>query len=353
MGPSIATQIILSSGLKNHFELVHIDTKINTDIREMGVFRFNKLNAVIRIFRHYISEIKRKKPELILIPISQSSYGFLKDAPFILIASALKIRSLLHLRGSEFRTWYEKRNLLFRSAVKFVIRRSDGVIVLGNNLCKIFKGLFSDDRIYVCPNGANFEFPVRNNSVKKGIEVLSIGNLQASKGIEDLLAALTHLNAEELERSRLTVLGSWRDEATRERCMQMVSTKQLPVRFLGQESSHQKTDLLANADIFVFTPRAPEGHPWVIVEAMAAGLPIISTDRGAITESVENDVNGFIVPLKDPKAIAIHLSDLIANPEKRQRMGELSRKKYLMQFTEDKMTENLREIFCKVLNINK
>jgi glycosyltransferase involved in cell wall biosynthesis len=107
--------------------------------------------------------------------------------------------------------------------------------------------------------------------------------------------------------------------------------------------------MMSNADIFVFPPRAPEGHPWVIVEAMAAGLPIISTDRGAIVESVKHEENGFIVPLGDPQAIAKHIQELINFPEKRQRMGQNSRKHYLTNFTEAAMVENLTHIFQNVM----
>jgi len=63
------------------------------------------------------------------------------------------------------------------------------------------------------------------------------------------------------------------------------------VHVVGPVVGTQKFELLSSSDIFVFpTYYPPEGHPWVIVEALAAGLPIISTDQGAITESVFHGV---------------------------------------------------------------
>lgn len=108
-------------------------------------------------------------------------------------------------------------------------------------------------------------------------------------------------------------------------------------------------EFLGNADIFVFPPRAPEGHPWVIVEAMAAGLPVVSTDRGAIAECILDGQNGFIVPVNNPGQIAIKLKQLISDNALRERMGKESRKLYEENFTEEKMVERLSETFEKAM----
>ncbi|MBK7712563.1 MAG: glycosyltransferase family 4 protein [Bacteroidales bacterium] len=68
--------------------------------------------------------------------------------------------------------------------------------------------------------------------------------------------------------------------------IKIINESQLQLKIVHPGSNDDKIELLTEADIFTFTPGIPEGHPWVIVESMAAGLPIISTDQGAITESV-------------------------------------------------------------------
>ena len=78
-----------------------------------------------------------------------------------------------------------------------------------------------------------------------------------------------------------------------------------------------------------------EGHPWVIVEAMAAGLPIITTDQGCISESVINGKNGFIIPKRDPDAVTEKLIYLIEHPEIREKMGQKSRELYESNFTQE------------------
>jgi glycosyltransferase involved in cell wall biosynthesis len=121
------------------------------------------------------------------------------------------------------------------------------------------------------------------------------------------------------------------------------------VIFYPPASGKDKLAHFEKADVFVFTPREPEGHPWVIVEAMAAGLPIISTNQGAIIESVRDNQNGFIVEVRNPQMIAARLEELINNKSLRERMGKTSRTLYENNFTEEKMVEKLSGIFEQVL----
>ena len=125
----------------------------------------------------------------------------------------------------------------------------------------------------------------------------------------------------------------------------------IPVQILPPASGEEKLRFYEEANIFVFPPRAPEGHPWVIVEAMAAGLPIISTDQGAITESVINGINGFIVDTKNPSQIAEKLEYLINHPEIREKMGRESRRLYEENYTEGIMVEKLTNAFKTILSM--
>ena len=350
MGPSIATSILLNSALNDHFRLIHVNTKVSNDLRDMGKWSLSKLTGNLRNYAGHLFLMLKHRPRLVVIPISQSTAGFLKDSIYILLAALLGRKILLHLRGSSFRTWIDNAHAGVRAYVRQVMKTSFGVIVLGENLRGLFDGYFPPDRIFCAPNGGDYDIPLREPSDDTKVRMLYIGNLQESKGITDILDAVRRLPQEDLGKTELTVLGNWRDSRTEGECRKMVTAAALPVHFIGGEKSGEKLNMLANSDIFVFTPREPEGHPWVIVEAMAAGLPVISTDRGAIVESVSDGENGYIVPVKDPSALSERLHDLINSPEKRKRMGAASRKKYLDSFTEEKMVQNLANVFNQVIN---
>jgi len=106
----------------------------------------------------------------------------------------------------------------------------------------------------------------------------------------------------------------------------------------------------ADADIFVFAPKAPEGHPWSLVEASAAGLPIISTDRGAIRQNVTDGENGFLLENPEPKELAEKITLLIKDSDLREKMGAASRKLYESKFTAAAMSSQMRKVFQTVLS---
>jgi glycosyltransferase involved in cell wall biosynthesis len=129
----------------------------------------------------------------------------------------------------------------------------------------------------------------------------------------------------------------------------LVSDNALNVQFKGIVTGADKNKYYEQANVFVFTPRAPEGHPWVIVEAMAAGLPIISTNKGAIQESVIDNYNGFIVDDNAPQQIAERLYQLATTPNLIPTMSTNALAHYNTNFTETKMVNQLQTAIDAVL----
>jgi glycosyltransferase involved in cell wall biosynthesis len=119
--------------------------------------------------------------------------------------------------------------------------------------------------------------------------------------------------------------------------------------FMGPVSGDAKWQALADSDIFVFTPKAPEGHPWSLVEASAASLPIISTDRGAISQNVIDGQNGFLLADPEPRLLAEALNKLLSDPGLRTSMGAASRQLYAAYFTGHQMAERMGDVMEGVI----
>jgi glycosyltransferase involved in cell wall biosynthesis len=240
--------------------------------------------------------------------------------------------------------------------VRFVHRKISAQIVLGNNLRHLFNWIIPDERIFVVANGGNYNFPKIEKDHGDNIHVLFLGNFIGSKGVLDVLKAGLILNeSKERKNVKFIFAGSWRDLKTRLEFEKiMTEHPRLPVEVKGTVTGEDKLNMLASADIFVFPTYYPnEGHPWVIIEAMAAGLPVISTNRGAIIESVRDGKNGFIVEPRNPHQVAEKIEFLIENPETRKQMGRESKKIYLENLTEDIMVERLQAVFENVLKASK
>ncbi len=345
-GTSVSMQIFLNSNfLASQLNVVSLNTNVHKDLSTLGKFSVKKIFLNIAIYLRFIKILNSNKKAVVLIPISQTSLGFFKDAIFIILSFAFGQKVLLHLHGSALLNWYNVQRAIIQKIIYAIISRCKGGIVLGENLKYLFQPFLPTDKIWVMPNGANYN--LNEQLILKNInsiQALYIGNLQASKGIDDVIQALQELKLKHHLNVNLNIVGAWRDENTKRKILGKINENQLNVTIHGIKTGLEKFEILQKCNLMLFTPRAPEGHPWVIVEALACGLAVISTNQGAIAESVLHEVNGYIVGAKSPAEIAEKVKLLASNKILLKNMQEASRKHYLSNFTEQKMIEKL--VFC-------
>jgi len=312
----------------------------------MGKWSFAKLFKSFELYRKYKAVIKKEQPELILVPISQTTMGFVKDAPFIRIGTKYA-KVVVQLRGSNFKNWLAASGSFTNSFVTKTLKKCAGVIVLGNNLTHLFEAYFTGEQIFVVPNGGDYELQTKKETE---LTILYLANFLPSKSFDDVLKALVILKEKGITNFKMNAAGAWDNETFKQKCLAIIADNQLDnVTLFKPQAGEAKMQLFANADVFVFCPKMPEGHPWVIVEAMANGLPVIATDQGAIIESVIDGENGFIVPAEQPLIIAEKLEQLINDSALRVQFSQQSKASYQTNFTEEKMVENLKGVFDAVL----
>jgi len=221
------------------------------------------------------------------------------------------------------------------------------MVVLGNNLRYLFEDYYPRERIYVVPNGGDYSFPKPSTNSEK-VQLLGLSNLMAPKGTFDVLEALFKLkDIQHLFSCQL--IGAWVTTEFQEKCLAYIKQNEVPVEIKPPIGGSPKFQALVDADVFVFPPNSPEGHPWAIVEAMAAGLPLVSTNQGAIVESVIHEENGFIVRSGSPEEIAGALRILITDAAKRKAMAQRSRELYEEKFTEATMVKNYTDVFNDII----
>jgi glycosyltransferase involved in cell wall biosynthesis len=117
------------------------------------------------------------------------------------------------------------------------------------------------------------------------------------------------------------------------------------VTFTGAvTTAEDKQRLYESADLFVFPGVQQEGQPLVVLEAMAAGLPVIFTNRGCLRETVIQGHNGWEVPLHDSDAIARRILWFMTHAEARAEMGRASRLRYEQAYTREQLVSNLSRV---------
>lgn len=353
MGPTVATEILLKSGLAKQFKLIHLDTSDHRGAEELGAIDFTNIYLGFKHTVQLLWLILVHKPAMVYIPISQTTMGYLRDSMFIAIAALLRRTILCHLRGGNFRNWFESCNFLMQRYVRLIHGFVDGQIVLGKKLIPLFEGLLPANRIFVVPNGRDFPpFSIKHSAGPK-ITILYLANFIRTKGIIDVVHAAP-IVAQQCPHVEFVLAGNWVENDVKLELEAFLQRGSGPVRIIGPVVGEKKNETLRSADIFVFPSYyPPEGHPWVIVEAMAAGLPIISTDQGAITESVIDGENGYIVEKHNPAALAAKIIELIRHPEKRLAMGQASRKLYEENFTEAIVVSRMAQTFNVLLGSDR
>lgn len=117
------------------------------------------------------------------------------------------------------------------------------------------------------------------------------------------------------------------------------------VRFLGRRDDVH--DLLRAADMLVL-PSDQEGFPNVLLEAMAAGLPVVTTPAGDSPLIVENEVTGYVVPHEDVDMMARRMIELARDPEVRTRMGRAGQQRVRRQYSLESLLEHVISAYREV-----
>ena len=172
----------------------------------------------------------------------------------------------------------------------------------------------------------------------------TVGRLHPQKGLPYLLTAFREINAI-YPNAHLLVVGAGELRAVLESQAQQLGISH---RVIFTGNRQDIPDLLACVDIFVL-PSLWEGLPNVVLEAMAAGLPVVATAVGGTPEVVVNDVTGLLIPPRDPQALADAIHRLLRDPELRQRMGQAGRARVAEHFSVEQMVRKTETLYEHLL----
>ena len=161
--------------------------------------------------------------------------------------------------------------------------------------------------------------------------IASVGRLQAPKDAISLLRALALLDGE----FRAALIGGGPDLPAAEAELRRLGLAEVVT--LSGERDDVPT-ILASSHIFVLSSRS-EALPVSILEAMAAGLPVVATRVGGVPELVVDGETGLLVPPVDPRALALALQRLVDDPELRARLGAAGRARVEQHFRLDSFLE--------------
>jgi glycosyltransferase involved in cell wall biosynthesis len=178
--------------------------------------------------------------------------------------------------------------------------------------------------------------------------LVSVGRLVEKKAFGDLLQAMGRLKAS----GHAFTCALYGDGPLRDTLVALRDALDLTaeVQFRGEQDREQIVAALRAADVFVLTPVVTEdgdrdGIPNVLVEAMACGLPVVTTSAGGITELVDDGANGYVTEPADVTAVTARLSRLLQEPQLRRDLGAAARRTVESDYDLHAAARELEQIF--------
>jgi glycosyltransferase involved in cell wall biosynthesis len=208
-------------------------------------------------------------------------------------------------------------------------------------------------RVELLPHGIDSDFfcPKESRTAQSGssgddpTEILFMSYILRRKGIFDLLQAFDCVAAR-FPRARLTVAGDGWDLLEAQGAASALSARDR-ITFLGRQDRTGVVTLLQKTDIYCL-PSHGEPYGMTAVEAMSCGKPLVVTDAGGLGHLVD-DQGGIRVPVSDTQALADALCALIADPSRREAMGNHNRRRVLETMTWDRVIDRLEEIYIATI----
>jgi glycosyltransferase involved in cell wall biosynthesis len=219
---------------------------------------------------------------------------------------------------------------------------------------------FPLDRIELLYNPIDTEdFDCRANRTRKDLLnelglptdsfiLLNVGRLTAQKGLLYAIRALPKI-LKQYPNVHLLAVGESNDAFWVSQLKNEVRATQTEqnVHWLG--ARRDVRDLLRACDVFVF-PSLHEGLGIALIEAMASGCACVATCTGPMPEVLHHDVDGMLIPPRDPESLAVAVCSLLANPERRARLGIAATQTALERFQPQYAADRLMEIYESTAN---
>lgn len=329
-GVAVSTSFVLANDvLAQRFRIEHLDTSDRRSIDNIGTWDWENLrtglSALIRL-----QTLLRGAGGVVYLPLSENAGGFIRDSLYVWSARLRGWRVAVHIRNSLFTQFYSSQPAVLRWWIRSTMKRLTAVAVLGESLRPLMDGFVSRGRVAVVPNGTPpFDGPSlpRDDNL-----VIYLSNLCRKKGA-DIAVRTARIVATRNPQSRFVFAGDWENKAFEEEVRALAVGLEDHVQFIGPISGLTKDELISTASVLLFPVAWGEGHPRILLEAMAAGLPVVTTDRSTIAETLGD--GGFVLRDPAPAELAEKVLTLLADKSLRERIGARARQRWRQRFTQD------------------
>ncbi len=337
-GSSVMTERFISALEERRHEVVVVQRRLSLDIKEVGRLQPAKVVRACRFWLTLLRLLARDRGFHGCVHfLTCSPSSFLVDVVTTKILARYRLPIIHYIHGIGFRN-LAARSPRFESLVGSTLGRAAAVVILGESGRDDISPWVAAEKVRIVPNAIP---PISAPEVKverrrsETTRFLYLSTLDPEKGAHSFVDAALILGSRwpDIE---FVLAGQPASTGTLEDLVAKVGASggRTRVEFVGPVYGEEKARLLRSVDVFVFPTRYKhENFPLVNLEAMSAGLPVISTTQGCVRDQVDDGITGILVPPGDIHALVQAMEELHRNSALRTRLGENGRRKFQKEYS--------------------
>ena len=258
--------------------------------------------------------------------------------------------ALLRIHGGDFDRVFEQASGMHRAIIRLILRSATSVIVLSEGWRSRISAIEPRATVDVISNSVDCKVftALSTRPARNCRRILFLANFCERKGHFDALKAIARL-VPRFPDLVLALGGEDRDPGTRqlmERDAERLGVLD-QIEFLGTVSGESKIRAFRDADALIL-PSHTENMPISIMEAMAAGLPVVATAVGAVGEMIEDGETGLLINARDPEALAERLERLLLDAEYARRLGRRAQARACARWDADAVAERDLALYDRI-----
>lgn len=337
------TEMILKNGI-NHFQAAVIDTKIQgqRNIFEPASFELSEFKRFFSILANVCQQLIFKRPAIVHLSCSLSSVGIFRDFIIAAIVKCFRIPLITHYHGNL--PDFNKRKFFGLSGVIIhLLIKISSLNIVENKFsydADIIKHIQKNKLLYL-PNfvdDALFNHIQPKKQSNERTQAIFVGGITRTKGaleLIDIARALPDIDFNIFGKLQIDMKAHYQG---------------LPHNMILHGTvPHQTLLTVMQQHDFLIFPTYTEGFPLTVVEAMAMGLPVISTPVGAIPEMIDEGLGGYLIAPGDAQGMIAAVKRLLAKRNFKETFGQYNQQKAFNHFRFSTVSKDINIIYQQLI----
>ncbi len=331
---TVSENYIKSKAYNEHCNLFYVSTATRKNAL-MKVFFFAIKMPIIFFILLF------KKIDIVHVHMAEKNSVFRKGV-IIQLSKIIGCKIIIHMHAGPFMNWYGNLSCRTQRRVKRILDKANIILVLGKFWKEQAKDIIGEERIKVLYNGV--ECPPINNYNALAKDISFVGHLRKEKGIFEFLESIKSIRSKLPESTKIHLCGSSDQFDIKQKLSEMGIDD--IVYFHGWLNNTNLKKIFSNTAINVL-PTYIEGLSMSVLESMAAGIPIITTNITTMPELLDGIIE-MITP-GDISALSNIILDLIYDSDKRKKISDTEYERVKTCFSTDKMIQQTIAVYEMVL----